>query len=187
MKSSALIKFPELTFTEPGVYSYTIKELSPSRGGWSNDNKIYRLIITVIEDKFGKLITIVKYPDGKPIFTNIFTYVPITIDLTAKEITSGSCDRPFAAFCFGLFNEKFQTVSITNSINGWIRFPKLQFNKPGIYTYWIKELSKPGCGRITDNAVYQVIITIKENENGILIADVVYPKGMAIFINRYIL
>lgn len=76
MKYSQKIVFTKLTFTAPGKYLYTIKELTPSSGAWESDKRIYRIVITVSEDEDGKLIASVDYPDGLPKFVNKYHPCP---------------------------------------------------------------------------------------------------------------
>jgi pilin isopeptide linkage protein len=64
------IIFPSLSFDSPGVYSYTIKELSKSGHGWITDSRIYRVIITVKYNNIDKLTSSIDYPDGRPLFVN---------------------------------------------------------------------------------------------------------------------
>ena len=67
------INFPELAFTSPGIYSYTIKELTPSYGNWKTDNRVYRVIIRIVKDSDGNLVACPPiYPDGFPKFVNIY-------------------------------------------------------------------------------------------------------------------
>ena len=70
------INFPELTFTSPGVYSYTVKELTPSNGRWITDNRIYRVVITVTKNEDGTLCASLDYPDGFPKFVNEYRDCP---------------------------------------------------------------------------------------------------------------
>jgi len=69
------IKFPALIFDKPGVYSYVMKELSPSSGDWITDRREYRVIITV-KEKLGELVARVDYPDGDPVFVNKYCHKP---------------------------------------------------------------------------------------------------------------
>jgi len=66
--------FPELTFSKPGIYCYTIKELTPSSFGWTTDKSVYRAIVTVEYNCDGELEARVDYPDGNPCFCNKFLY-----------------------------------------------------------------------------------------------------------------
>jgi len=76
MRYSYNINFPELTFTSPGVYSYTMKELTPSSRIWETDSRIYRIIVTVTEGADGKLVASLDFPDGLPRFVNRYNNCP---------------------------------------------------------------------------------------------------------------
>ncbi|MCL2364822.1 MAG: hypothetical protein FWC71_09195 [Defluviitaleaceae bacterium] len=64
------INFPPLTFTAPGIYAYTVKELTPSDVSWQTDSREYRAIVTVTQNENGALEAHVDYPDGFPKFVN---------------------------------------------------------------------------------------------------------------------
>ena len=64
------INFSPITFTSPGIYSYTIKELTPSDANWKTDSRIYRVVVTVTDNGHGALEARVEYPDGFPRFVN---------------------------------------------------------------------------------------------------------------------
>ena len=76
MKYNFNISFPKLTFTSPGVYSYTVKELTPSDENWRTDDRIYRVIVTVTDDGDGGLTASLTYPDGFPRFVNKYSDCP---------------------------------------------------------------------------------------------------------------
>ena len=70
------INFPALTFTSPGIYSYTIKELTHYDRNWRTDDRVYRAIVTVTDSGDGVLEASVDYPDGFPKFVNIHSCPP---------------------------------------------------------------------------------------------------------------
>jgi hypothetical protein len=41
------VTFPPLSFSEAGEYKFTVRELTPSGGGWTTDSKVYRAVVTV--------------------------------------------------------------------------------------------------------------------------------------------
>ena len=68
-------------------------------------------------------------------------------------------------------NDKNSEQNKKNDGNGKITFDKLTFSKAGTYKYTITEVSGND-GTITyDGAVYEVVITVSENENGGLIVN----------------
>ena len=72
MKTKGNVNFPALTFTSPGVFTYTIKELTPTDDQWVTDPRVYHVIITVTPDGKGGLTAAADYPDGFPIFVNYY-------------------------------------------------------------------------------------------------------------------
>ena len=66
----SIMDFPELTFDAPGVYNYTIREHDTDDRQWIIDERVFRVVITVITTSNGTLEASVEYPDGKPIFIN---------------------------------------------------------------------------------------------------------------------
>jgi pilin isopeptide linkage protein len=65
-----VVEFPKLCFTAPGEYRYTIRELTESNRCWLTDNRVYHVIITITENRDGRLEAEVKYPCGEPKFVN---------------------------------------------------------------------------------------------------------------------
>ena len=64
------IVFPALTFTQSGVFHFTVRELSPSSCGIVTDDRVFPVTVTVTDNGAGQLIATVSYPDGKPVFVN---------------------------------------------------------------------------------------------------------------------
>jgi pilin isopeptide linkage protein len=66
----SIVEFPEICFTEPGKYNFTIRELSESDNCWFTDTREYRVTVTVTENENGCLNAVVEYLDGHPEFVN---------------------------------------------------------------------------------------------------------------------
>jgi len=106
----SLIEFPELTFDAPGEYEFTIKELTPSGGGWTTDGKEVTVIVTVTDDGYGNLIATVEYKGGFPEFTNVYKTKPAHIIISAIKKAVGA-QLPCGRFEFGLFDEDGELVA----------------------------------------------------------------------------
>ena len=65
-----IVQFPEICYTEPGIYNYTIQEITPSNKCWKTDSCVYHVRVTVEKDSNGRLATNVKYLNGFPTFIN---------------------------------------------------------------------------------------------------------------------
>lgn len=64
------IVFPALTFTQPGVFNFTVRELTPSSCCFVTDNRVFPVMVTVTDNGAGQLVATVSYPDGQPVFVN---------------------------------------------------------------------------------------------------------------------
>jgi pilin isopeptide linkage protein len=64
------ITFPAIVISQPGVYTYTIRELTPSGCGWVTDKRVYTVTVTVTALGDGTLTASLSYPNGAPHFVN---------------------------------------------------------------------------------------------------------------------
>jgi len=64
------IEFPEICFTEPGRYTYTIREITQPDKCWITDISEFRVTVTVAENSNGCLNAVIEYLDGAPEFVN---------------------------------------------------------------------------------------------------------------------
>ena len=109
-----LFQFPELVFRAPGVYEYTLKELTPSGDGWDTDPSAIHVIVTVIDDGHGNLVAAVSYPSGFPSFTNTYNADPARIIISGCKTAIGA-PLPAGRFVFGLYDQNNNLIStVTN-------------------------------------------------------------------------
>jgi len=66
-----------------------------------------------------------------------------------------------------------------------IEFPEITFNAPGVYEYFLKELTPSGGGWTTDGKSVKVIVTVIDDGYGNLLATIDYPEGFPKFTNTY--
>ena len=64
------VKFPVIIFDQAGVYTYLVRELNPDGNGWTVDERVFTIIVTITADSGGVLTARLSYPDGLPIFVN---------------------------------------------------------------------------------------------------------------------
>jgi len=100
----SIIQFSALSFDKPGVYEYTLKELTQSGNGWETDNSEIKVIVTVTDDGYGNLVATVDYPSGYPEFTNTYKPKPAVVTISAIKKAIGA-QLPCGKFEFGLFDE----------------------------------------------------------------------------------
>ena len=73
------VAFPHLLFTEPGTYTYKLRELNDGQEGVTYDERVYVVTVTVNDDSLGHLSAEVSMDaaDGALTFTNTYT-PPVT-------------------------------------------------------------------------------------------------------------
>lgn len=79
------VAFPHLLLTEPGTYTYELRELNDGQEGVTYDERVYVVTVTVTDDGFGHLSATVTtdVPEGSLAFEN--TYTPPTVPEEPKE------------------------------------------------------------------------------------------------------
>ena len=87
-----------------------------------------------------------------------------TKKLTGRDLVAGE-------FAFGLYNEKGELIeTVTNNASGVFTFSKLSFqggeNETVKYTYTVKEIAGSDSAITYDKAVYTVIVTLEDNNQG---------------------
>jgi len=109
----------------------------------------------------------------------------VAVRLQAKKVVCGSClrDRQFE---FVVCDQRGREVARTrNTQSGDITFPELTFDRPGEYTYTIREATNLCACWILDRRRYRIVVTVQECQQGQLIATVSYPDGLPVFVNKY--
>lgn len=73
------VAFPHLLLTEPGTYTYELRELNDGQEGVTYDERVFALTVTVVDDGLGHLSAEVSMDaaDGALAFTNTYT-PPVT-------------------------------------------------------------------------------------------------------------
>lgn len=108
-----------------------------------------------------------------------------------KELVGG--DLSEGQFSFELVDEGGAVVSeVANAADGSVSFPSLTFENEGTYRYELRERNDAQAGVIYDETVYDVVVTVTEDGDGRLHADVgVFEAGSgapvesgATFVNR---
>jgi|GEM_PF-2538449 len=184
------IEFPKLTFTETGLYNYTIVETSTDGNGFRTDKTIYEASVTVTDAGGGELAASVSYKAGSaPAFTNAYSPNSVDANFTASKIITGPYPLEMTAGQFGFAVKNGDGAIVaeaTNDADGNIVFPKLTFTETGIYNYTIVETSSDGNGFSTDKTVYEASVTVTDAGGGELAASVGYKAGSApAFTNAY--
>ena len=177
------VNFDPITYTQAGVYEYTVKEQKGSLGGITYDDKTYRIKVTVT-DNAGQLEAAVEYPDGQEI-TNTYQAGSVSKVLKANKSLTGA-NLADDQFTFELVNKATGQVAQTakNKADGTVTFPAETYTAVGNYTYTIREKNDGSKGYTYDAKEVEVTVAVTDNGQGQLVATETYATP-AEFTNNY--
>lgn len=171
-----------LTFDKVGRYPYDIAEVEGNKDGVTYDTTTYDMVVEVSNDvATGKLIAEYYFEDavGKVVtFKNEYEAEPTDYTITGIKTLHGRSVKA-GEFTFELYEEGNTTAidTATNMVGGAFAFDKITYDKPGTYTYTIKEADGQVAG-ITYTGVntpITVIVTITDT-NAVLSASAKFVK-----------
>lgn len=187
--------FGAVTFTKAGTYEFSVTEQGQSHDGYTYDDHASKVTVMVKDSGNGQLAASVKYGDGDCcVFNNKYTAESVTVNgadnfAFKKELTGRALTADEFSFTISSEDEGAplpKQTTATNDENGNIVFGDITFDKAGIYHYSIAEdTSKlPGGVTPTTQGAKQVIVTVKDNNEGKLVAEVAKPDDVT-FENAY--
>ena len=177
------VNFDPITYTQAGVYEYTVKEQNGKLGGITYDEKAYKVKVTVT-DNAGQLEAAVEYPDGQEI-TNVYQAASVSKVLKANKALTGA-NLADDQFTFELVNKATDQVVQTakNKADGTVTFPAETYTAVGNYTYTIREKNDGSKGYTYDAKEVEVTVAVTDNGQGQLVATETYATP-AEFTNNY--
>ena len=177
------VNFDPITYTQTGVYEYTVKEQNGKLGGITYDEKAYKIKVTVT-DNAGQLEAAVEYPDGQEI-TNVYQAGSVSKVLKANKALTGA-NLADDQFTFELVNKATDKVVQTakNKADGTVTFPAENYTEVGNHTYIIREKNDGSKGYTYDDKTVEVTVAVTDDGNGQLVATETYATP-ASFTNNY--
>lgn len=187
-------------FAKEGVYRYQVKERKGDNPGVAYDSRTWVLTVTVTDDltTFTRRITANTTCDGVQSdaiqFTNTYKAQPVSVRFRARK-TLADPDHTGVRLQAGQY--EFTCVedktggqvgtAKTNDQRGDVLFDAISYTRPGTYDYTIRETPGDRGGVTYDAARHHVRVTVTDNGEGQLLADVKYDGGTAIpeFTNTY--
>ncbi|MBR2914475.1 MAG: VWA domain-containing protein [Clostridia bacterium] len=184
--ANGLFGFEPVEFVKVGEYVYTVIEVKGDKGGVTYDATVYTVKVTVTDDGNGKLVAAVEGGDAIN-FNNLYSASGVTVtlsgikNLVGKELAEGM-------FSFNLKDKDGNVLqTVTNKADGVIDFTAMEFDKAGEYVYTVTEVIGTESGMSYDETVYTVKVTVTDDGNGKLVADVtVSGDGVIEFNNEYV-
>lgn len=187
-------------FPTDGVYRYQVKERKGDNAGVTYDSRTWILTVTVTDDltTFTRRITANTTCDGVQSdaiqFTNTYQAKPVSVQFRAHK-TLNDPDHTGIQLQAGQY--EFQCVEDktggqagtvkTNDQQGNILFDTISYKKTGVYDYTLSEVHGDKGGVTYDATKHHVKVTVTDNGEGQLLADVKYDNGTNIpeFTNTY--
>lgn len=196
------IRFQPLTFTasqlkgnKSKTFTYTVREIRQSAGGVNYDSHMGMWQITVTDDLTGQLKAQTRTNAAHPTtFTNTYQAKPVSVQFRAHKTLNDPDHtgiQPQAGqYEFKCVEDKtggqIGTVK-TNDQQGNILFDTISYTKTGVYDYTLSEVHGDKGGITYDATKHHVTVTVTDNGEGQLLADVKYDNGTNIpeFTNTY--
>ncbi len=193
------ISFSPIEFTEVGTYTYTISEVEGDQGGMTYDSRIFEITVNVTDNREGQLeaeYVMTLQDSEEPLdeirFLNNYQAAPTTADLKAKKELTGQ-EFSLDQFEFKLVDlETKEEYFAGNDLEGNVFFETLTYEKTGVYNYEMTEVDTEQGGMTYDPTVYQVVVTVTDDDVGQLHASVAYlleedeiAAEEVVFNNRY--
>lgn len=187
-------------FAKEGVYRYQVRERKGDNPGVAYDDRTWILTVTVTDDltTFKRHITANTTCDGVQSdavqFTNTYQAKPVSVQFRARK-TLADPDHTGIQLQAGQY--EFTCVedktggqvgtAKTNDQRGDVLFDAISYTRPGTYDYTIRETPGDRGGVTYDAAKHHVRVTVTDDGEGQLLADVKYDGGTAIpeFTNTY--
>ena len=187
-------------FPTDGVYRYQVRERKGDNAGVTYDSRTWILTVTVTDDltTFTRRITANTTCDGVQSdaiqLTNTYQAKPVSVQFRAHK-TLNDPDHTGIRLQAGQY--EFTCVedktggqvgtAKTNDQRGDVLFDAISYTRPGTYDYTIRETPGDRGGVTYDTTKHHVRVTVTDNGEGQLLADVKYDGGTAIpeFTNTY--
>lgn len=196
------IRFQPLTFTasqlkgnKSKTFTYTVREIRQSAGGVNYDSHMGMWQITVTDDLTGQLKAQTRTNAAYPTtFTNTYQAKPVSVQFRAHKTLNDPDHtgiQPQAGqYEFKCVEDKTGGqvgTAKTNNQRGDVLFDAISYTRPGTYDYTIRETPGDRGGITYDTTKHHVRVTVTDDGEGRLLADVKYDDGTAIpeFTNTY--
>ncbi|NLC39998.1 MAG: hypothetical protein GX763_03655, partial [Clostridiaceae bacterium] len=182
------IIFSEITYTATGEYRYTIQEISGDLGGVTYDDTVYDVTVTVTDNREGQLSAAINYGGEaeSAVFNNTYTTTSVKAEITGEKILEGQ-QLKAGQFEFQLLNEQGHILeAVKNDIDGEFAFPEIEYDEAGDYNYTVREVKGSQGGVTYDEAVFSVTVSVTDDLQGKLVAEVNYTEGPVSFTNTYV-
>ena len=191
--------FGTVTYTKAGTYRYLIteKDLDESLVGYTKDDTVYTLTVTVTDENGQLKADYVLEKDGRKAdalkFVNTYTLKTAEAELEIEKDVEGVPPVEDEEFVFSLTAKDDAPVpsktKVTISGSGTASFGKWTYKKAGTYVYEVKELAGDNKNCEYDSTVFTVTDTVTDNDSVLTVSRTVTAGdetvGKIVFVNIY--
>ena len=185
----AAIDFGGITYNKPGEYTYEVREVKGDAGGITYSKNVATFKVTVTVNAKGELKADVEKISGETDFKNTYSVKPVEDQITATKVLTGRKLKD-SEFSFELVEGNDVVATGKNDADGKIVMGKITYDKPGTYTYKLREKLPNEAGLsngITyDKTSYTIKTSVIDNGDGTLkVTHTLEGTKPARFENKY--
>lgn len=189
------VELGTVKFTEPGRFTYTIREAKGSLGGVGYDAAEYKATAEVKDNGDGTLAVTWSFDTaaGDPAsaieFNNTYTATPTSVLLGGIKVLDGRAlaEGEFTFVLNDADGNELQTV--TNNAQGGFCFDQITYDAAGTYEYTISEVKGDAEGVTYDDATIAVKVVVTDDGKGALeVTELTYDgkTELPVFTNTYV-
>lgn len=193
--ASGNVELGTVKFTEPGTFTYIIREAKGSLGGVGYDAAEYKATAGVTDNGDGTLAVTWSFATaaGEPAsaieFNNTYTATPTSVLLGGTKVLDGRAlaEGEFTFVLNDADGNELQTV--TNNAQGGFCFDQITYDADGTYEYTISEVKGDAEGVTYDDATIAVKVVVTDNGKGALeVTELTYDgkTELPVFTNTYV-
>ncbi len=179
IKADGSFEFEPITYTQEGVYTYTIVENQGFIPGVSYDGVDHPVTVTVtVTDVNSVLVASASLENAEIRFENTYTAAPATVQWNGTKVLEGGTLAD-GDFTFNLYATDFsfditagQLLDSTTNVQGAFRFMR-ELETAGTYYFVVAEdVSAPAEGIVYDRTHHKFMVHVTDNGVGDLLATV---------------
>ncbi|MBR4017566.1 MAG: DUF11 domain-containing protein [Oscillospiraceae bacterium] len=188
--------FDSISYDRVGTHYYVVKEQAGSLPGVTYDTTHYHITVTIgVDSNHPEKLTVTDVhvnkighntdSSGDVVFVNSYKATPTEYTLSGLKILHGRSIRS-GEFSFQLYEGDNLLQTVTNKADGSFAFDAISYDKPGTYTYTVREVqgNAPGVGY--DGVNHPITVTVTVTDTGaVLSASADVKNGDIRFENTY--
>lgn len=163
--ANGTVVFKNVTYTTPGEYTYTVREVNDGKGGVTYDASTYQVKVTVTDNGKGQLGAKASSDADAIVFKNSYAAAPASVSLSATKVLEGA-QLTDDQFGFEVLNKGQVVARGKNAADGTVSFGALALNQPGTYSFQIREVNDGQQGVTYDGSSHDVKVVVTDDGDG---------------------